>query len=357
MQWSAPAPPNEKGSIQIRNTCTVDNFLTGVTLFKKVQNADLSSCFPKDREHKNLVETLDLADRKQFNKAQVKYFRELEQMNESFLTLASTKAQLEEIEQRNQEIERIKEENAKIDIHNKNAERHNKNYPGRHPMEIKEYKQVPSPKQIAKPIPDLREEDLWGSICSRVHLKHRRGYDFSVKSSCSNPVCAHHQEREMIDYQVHLGHYMNREGGIQSIGDISQILTGDSHVCEGCKTGKWTDKKVEIAQGHWALSFDCASLKQENQSKAKQDILDKRLPDTITLRTRGKRSRKVCYGLATINLNDEGSHFISAHWIPSEREFVYYDGMGPGDKIRKLQRSDFFKPNRQLASVEYYKLK
>ena len=225
-------------------------------------------------------------------------------------------------------------------------------------MELKAAIKVPAKKTITKPIPNIEKNNLWGSLSSRVHLKHKKGFEFNILTSCSNRDCAHHQKALKEDYEVTLGHYMNRQGGVTSVAHIQEILLGDEFPCLGCNQGTRTDEALQVSADNWVLSFDCSSLTDENQKKAKVDILSGLLPETITTEKPPGSSMAEHYGLATVHLNDrEQGHFVSMHWVPSEKEFVFYDGLAPEPRIRKLHQTDILKQDRSIASFEYYKIK
>ena len=358
LKWSAPAPPNQKEGIQIKNTCTIDNFLTGLALFTELQNPDLILHFPDDQEHANLIGTLQLVKRKKYNQAQLKYYKELAEMNATHMALDSTKAELQEIKKFNKEVKRKQKQSEDIEKHNKMAQKHNNSHPDKPPMELKAAIKVPAKKTITKPIPNIEKNNLWGSLSSRVHLKHKKGFEFNILTSCSNRDCAHHQKALKEDYEVTLGHYMNRQGGVTSVAHIQEILLGDEFPCLGCNQGTRTDEALQVSADNWVLSFDCSSLTDENQKKAKVDILSGLLPETITTEKPPGSSTAEHYGLATVHLNDrEQGHFVSMHWVPSEKEFVFYDGLAPEPRIRKLHQTDILKQDRSIASFEYYKIK
>jgi hypothetical protein len=84
LQWSAPiknTEGREHSKEKAQNTCPIDNFLTALTIFIDQQNPDLISNFPKDDQHDNLKEIIQLCQKKEFGRAQLKYYKDLEEIN------------------------------------------------------------------------------------------------------------------------------------------------------------------------------------------------------------------------------------------------------------------------------------
>ena len=123
--------------------------------------------------------------------------------------------------------------------------------------------------------------------------------------------------------------------------------------CRGCNQGTINQKDYIITNSHWALSFDATTLNYDKREKVKIDILNGKIPDTITINN--NLGEPNIYGFASITLLEPG-HFVSAYYMPSRGEFVFYDGM-PTTRIKKLHSLDLMDEDRKLYSVDYFRLK
>jgi hypothetical protein len=133
---------------------------------------------------------------------------------------------------------------------------------------------------------------------------------------------------------------------------VEKVFGGFKRKCKQCKTGDATVRKFEISENQWGIIFDGEHLNEAAHEKLKHEILSGKLPETIKV----KKGYK--FGLSSVILNDAHTHYVSAHWVPQEQAFVFYDGMKqPSDRIRKLHHSDLFQTNRGIAALEYYRLK
>lgn len=342
--WSARPDRTDRSSDSkvINNTCPVDSFLTYSTMFNKEQNKDLQSYFEGDQQSENLVETMRLVKEQKFNAAQVKYYDELKKMNDDHMKKDFVKQQVEAQRKQREALAIVQKQNEEIDRYNDEGKK--KKIKGFVPKA-----RVASPvvETITKPIPQLREDDMWGSADERVNAKHYEGFKIGIKSQCNNLQC--HLNHESINYDKHYDMLELRD--VTKIGDV--ITKGQEYPCPACKYGSFKESSFILDEKNWALSIHINNLAVGSPEliQAKKDIHNLKIPRTITMPD-GKQ-----YGLAAVNFSEAEYHFTSAIWIPSAGEFVWYDGMDKTKKIRKCNfQTDFMKPSRYIDSVEYLRL-
>ena len=94
VQWSA-SPPKDQNGVTIDDTCPINNFLTGLVLFEALQNPRLTECFPRDPQHNNLRDTMHYLQKKEFNKAQVKYYNECKEINDKWLEIEENQLKIQ----------------------------------------------------------------------------------------------------------------------------------------------------------------------------------------------------------------------------------------------------------------------
>ena len=352
VRWSAP---QEKDGEQMINTCPIDNFLTAVIIFECEQNENLKLSFPRhDEEHIHLKESLDLIKRKQYNLAHTKYYKECKKMNDDFEARTQTREEMKAMTEHNKKVKEAKKKNKAIRARNAKIKEYNE----KHPKDQKPYEdEEPEEREMSVklPIDDLRKKnDLWGEVFTHVHDKHRQGFEVTRQHSCSNPECSNSYDRVDYNTAINLGFYLNYDNNLNGVEDLQKMTMAFEQACRECNDGVTTQKDYTAAKDHWALSFDATSVTMEKREKVKIDILKGKLPDTITIKnTKSPRGHNV-YGLASITLR-EGGHFVSAHYIPSRGEFVFYDGM-QDTRIRKFHPSDLMDESRELISVDYFRL-
>ncbi len=361
VQWSAPkaAPDSEK----IGNTCPIDNFLTGVMVYEGLQKPDFLETLPDREENKQLRDTIQLCKEGKFNEAQYKYYKECVDINERFLQRDDIKKKIDQINANKKECEKIEAYNKEVDKHNKKAKEHNEKNPGLPPMVLKKKKDAPTEIVIAKPIPNLRKNNLWGTHDSRVITKHKKGYEFEMTSSCQNPACSNNAPKTNTEADLQVGHLMctRRDPTTRDINTLSEMKDfvngGTARVpcgLRGCKEPV-VMSDFRVKEDNWAIAFDCTELPNDKLHQAKKDILNKEIPKTIQVKTTTGEERT--YSLATITLNEPEYHFTAIHYVPSEDEFVFYDGIDKVARIRKLHQTDLLKEGRLLNTIEYYRMK
>ena len=361
VDWSACRPPGEAGLI-IKNTCPVDNFFTGLLFFEGLQNPNLIEYFPKDAAHDDLRDTMAFLRRKEFNKAQVKYYNECEKLNEEYFKDKEHIKMQKLASQRDKEIKKIEKQNADIEKKNAKAREHNERYPTKAPMTYEPEVPLPSRIIVGSPIPSLGQNDLYGDISDRVILKHISGFQFYHTASCDMPTCVHHNVRSDLSYLVQIGPVMNRrpgeEGRLENISDIDKLLEGTRSHCGGTCGGIQTAEAITVTKDNWALAFALDNLNADSMYQTKLDILNGKLPKTLEVKVHGSDEKRL-YGLATVTMNHSRNHFVSLQYIAPEGEFVYYDGIGRKNqpRIRKVHRVDLFTTDRMLNSVHYFRLK
>jgi len=350
VRWSEP--PGNKGELMI-NTCPVDNFLTGLTIFTNEQNADLLGFFPDDDQHRNLKDTLDLVGRLEFNLAQTKYYKECKQLNDDFLALPDTKQQIKEAADHNKKIKEVQKRNKPIRERNAKIAEKNKSNPNGPQKPLEPLEKEEPLKSVALPIDKLPPKfNLWGEVYTRVHDKHKAGFQVTKFYQCSNPTCSNHNETTDTMAFVQTGPYLNYDNDLNGVEDLQQMIRPFEQLCRECNQGMSTQKDFVATKDTWALSFDFASVNVDRRDRVKIDILNGKLPDTITINN--DIGEPQIYGLAMMTMQD-GGHFVSAHYIPSRGEFVFYDGM-KDPRIRKFHPSDLMDENRKLTCVDYFRL-
>ena len=232
---------------------------------------------------------------------------------------------------------------------------HNKKHPDApKPLEVLE--PVPQERWLNLPIPELLPNlDVFGEAFERVNSKHKAGFEVGLLNRCSNPACGKHLTTLYEYNQIGLGHYLNAPHDFNGIEDLEKMTTKNlQHHCIACELqGMITQEDFIIQDTHWALSFDSTSLMEHLRKQAKIDILNGKLPDTITIKNTSGEPH--VYGLASVTLQEQ-NHFVSALYLPSRGEFVFYDGI-PATRIRKLHSSDIMDEGRTLYSVDYFRLK
>ena len=351
MEWAARAPPGQE---QVTNTCPIDNFLTGVSIFTNEQNPDLEQFFPDDKEHRNLQDTLKLVRNKEYNKAQTKYYNECKEMNDTFMAKPENIKLAKEIKENAKQIKDAKKRNKEIEATNKKIAEVNKKHPRHKPVPMEKLVPVPQEMVMKKPITALEKDcNLWGETFTRVNDKHLTGFEVIKINSCSNPDCSEHNESTHSITPIELGPYINPDNNITGIKDLQEITSALEQPCQECNLGLSSQKDFVVTEENWALSFNATSISEEKRHEVKRDILNGKLPDTLTIKNMDGREQ--VYGLASLSLQD-GNHFVSAHYIPNRGEFVYYDGM-TRPQIRKMHPSDLMDPERKLNSIEYFRLK
>jgi len=350
LQWAARAPA---GTEQVTNTCPVDNFLTGLSIFTNEQNPDLEKFFPDEQQHDNLKETLRLVRNKEYNKAQTNYYNECKEMNDSFMARPENIKLAKEIKENAKLIKEAKKKNKDIEATNKKIEEVNKKHPKHRPAPLEKLVPVPPERVMKKPITALlNDTNLWGETFTRVNDKHLRGFEVIKVSSCSNPDCSNHTESAATITPIELGPYINNDNNITGVNDLQLVTQAMEQQCQECNLGLYSQKDFVVTEDNWALSFNATSIDVDRRHEVKCDILNGKLPDTITIKN--TEGNEQVYGLASISLQD-GNHFVSVHYIPNRGEFVYYDGM-TRPQIRKMHPSDLMDPERKLNSIEYYRL-
>ena len=352
VRWSAP---QEKDGEQMINTCPIDNFLTAVTIFEYEQNENLVFYFPShDEQHENLKDTLEHIKRREYNLAHTKYYKECQKMNDDFEARTQTKEEMKAMAEHNKKVKEAKKKNKAIRARNAKI----KEYNDKHPTDQKPYEKEEEEEQemsVKKPIYDLRKKnDLWGEVFTHVHDKHLAGFEVKRVHSCSNTACSNHNEKEDDITPILLGPYLNYNNGLNGVEDLQKMTMAFDQACSECKGGVTTQKDFTAGNEHWALSFDATSIYVDKRDQVKIDILKGKLPDTITINNPKSPQGHNVYGLASLTLK-EGGHFVSAHYIPSRGEFVFYDGMEQ-NRIRKFHPSDLMDEARQLISVDYFRL-
>jgi hypothetical protein len=349
--WSAP---QVSGGEEMINTCPIDNFFTALAIFLEEQNADLEDFFPLDDEHQDLRATLELLRRRQFNLAHTKYYRECMKMNEEFLARPETKELEQDIKDNNKRHKDALKRNTAIKARNAKILEHNKKHPN-DPKDLEKEEDIPEKKVLTLPIPELSPKNsLWGEVFQRVHDKHVAGFEVSITTSCSNPACGRHPETTNEVRHIVLGDYLNYPNDLRGVEDLQKMTMAFEQPCRGCNAqGIITQKDYFTYAEHWALSFDATTLNYDKREQLKIDILNGKLPDTITLKD--PRGEPAVYGLASVTLEQKG-HFVSTPYLPSRGEFVFYDGMAT-PSIRKLHPSDFTNDIRKVYSIDYFRLK
>lgn len=295
LQWSSPAPT--RGGRYISNTCTIDNHLTALVIFESLQNNDLYSYFPNDKSHDQLKSTLQLIKNGKYNDAQVKYYDELKKFFENLPASDS-------------------------------------------PMEVA----------------PIKTNDLFGSIDDKFIFKHKEGFKFRKTSTCSNISCESKVDLEASE--INLGFYFNDPsslGAIQGLDKLPEVFGGFQKKCRTCTSGTLTSKKIILSEDQWCIHFSTLDLKGDASDRIKSDILNDKLPKTLVCQAEGEK--EVRFGLACVVINEPQYHNVSLQWVPSAGAFVYYDGMARDGRIRKFHSSDLFKSNRQLHSINYFRLR
>ena len=352
VKWSEPV---QTGFEQVINTCTIDNFLTSLAIFTHEQNCEIENFFPDDEQHKHLRDTMDLVRRKRFNQAQTKYYLECKDMNDEFAALPENRDQAKVIEESNKQRNAVIKKNTDIKKRNAKILEHNKKHPDApKPLEVLE--PVPQERWLNLPIPELLPNlDVFGEAFERVNSKHKAGFEVGLLNRCSNPACGKHLTTLYEYNQIGLGHYLNAPHDFNGIEDLEKMTTKNlTHSCVACQLqGVITQEDFVIQDTHWALSFDATSMMEHLRKQAKIDILNGKLPDTITIKNTSGESH--VYGLASVTLQEQ-NHFVSALYLPSRGEFVFYDGI-PATRIRKLHSSDIMDEGRTLYSLDYFRLK
>jgi hypothetical protein len=212
-------------------------------------------------------------------------------------------------------------------------------------------------KHVKLPIDDLLpKNDLWGEVFTHVHNKHAEGFKVERKVSCSNDRCTIHQELTTEDNSIIVGQYLNVLNDINGVEDMQKMVLANEVPCTACNLqGMATQKDYAAKTFTWAVSFDFSTVEYEKLEQVKVDIVNGKLPDTITMKNPYAPDGQQLYGLASITMRDGGNHFVSAHYIPSRGEFVYYDGI-KNPRIRKFHPSDLLDEDRELMSVDYFRL-
>lgn len=341
--WAEPPPSTVKpaNALRIINTCPVDNFLTYSVMFEKEQNKDFNThLVNNDEQSRNLYETLNLVKRGQFNAAQVKYYKELKKMNDDFLQLEVTKNMKDIQKQQREEVKRVEKINAEIKKDNAAQKKKNKNFVP------KELLPLPVVETIRKPIPQLKENDMWGTVEERVNAKHAESFKLTYTTKCNNKECRLFKPSVETSYF----HDFINEFDVSKIGDF--VTKGQERVCDACNNGFLTTSPLQLDENNWGLSIHLSRFQpgSEEMYKAKADIYNMKVPQKITFQD-GKE-----YGLAAVVFSERENHFVSAIWMPSAGEFVWYDGIDSTKKIRKCNfQSDFLK-DRSITSLEYLRL-
>lgn len=341
--WSEPPPSTVKPADEMhtQSTCPVDNFLTYTPIFEKEQNKHFRSHLQDDTQSKNLIETLNLVMQHKFNAAQGKYYNELVQINGDFMELDSTKKAVETQNAQRPEYDRVKKINDQIK--KENAKEKKKNPDG---FVEKPLEKTPPLLTIRKPIPQLQEESLWGTIEERVNAKHRKSFTVSFETSCDNDECRLHP----VNTETHLFHDIIQEKDVSKIGKI--VTEGQERQCDACFVGTMRISALHLPEENWGLSIHLSGIAQgtEDLDRAKADIYNMKIPQKITFKD-GKE-----YGLAAVTFAAVENHFTSAIWIPSAGEFVWYDGIDRTKKIRKCNFQADFMRNISINSLEYLRL-
>lgn len=342
--------PTGRDQERITNTCTIDNFLTGVNIFTHQQNPQLSSFFPDDQQHRNLKETMASVERKEYGKAQRQYYEQCQEMNEKFLALPDTKKMANEIKEYNKTVKEVKKRNKAVKERNKKIEESNTKNPHAPPQPLEPLEVESTERQLQKPITQLLKNNLWGEAFTRVNDKHLKGFQVERISSCSNMYCPKGGETRKSISPIVVGTYINDDHA-RGVEDL-QAITEEMHLpCDGCSDME-TQNCLVAPKDHWALSFDLSSVSFDKRDKVKADIANGKLPDTISLKN--SDGGQNVYGLASVTLQDK-NHFVSLQYIPSRGEFVFYDGMEK-TRIRKMHPSDIMDAERKVYSVDYFRL-
>lgn len=341
--WSEPPPSTVKqaDAIHIGSTCPVDNFLTYATVFEKEQNKHFNSHLQNDTQSRNLHETLKLVKQQKFNAAQGKYYNELVQINADFMDLDSTKKDVETQKAQRPEYDRVKKINDQIQKDNDKEKK--KNPAGFIPKSLE---RVPTLLRIKKPIPQLRDDSMWGTIEERVNAKHRDSFTVTFETSCDNDQCQLHP----VTAHSNLFHDIIAEKDVSKIGNI--VTEGQDRLCDACNTGTLRTSPLYLPEDNWGLSIHLSSIAQgtDELDQAKADIYNMKIPQKITFQD-GKE-----YGLAAVTFAEIENHFTSAIWIPSAGEFVWYDGLDRTKKIRKCNFQADFMRDISINSLEYLRL-
>jgi len=296
---------------------------------------------------------LRLVRNKEYNKAQTNYYNECKEMNDSFMARPENIKLAKEIKENAKLIKEAKKKNKDIEATNKKIEEVNKKHPKHRPAPLEKLVPVPPERVMKKPITALlNDTNLWGETFTRVNDKHLRGFEVIKVASCSNPDCSNHTESAATITPIELGPYINNDNNITGVNDLQLVTQAMEQQCQECNLGLYSQKDFVVTEDNWALSFNATSIDVDRRHEVKCDILNGKLPDTITIKN--TEGNEQVYGLASISLQD-GNHFVSVHYIPNRGEFVYYDGM-TRPQIRKMHPSDLMDPERKLNSIEYYRL-
>jgi hypothetical protein len=261
-------------------------------------------------------------------------------MNDDFLLLEATKNLKDIQKEQREELKRVNKINAEIKKENAAQKKKKKNFVP------KELLPLPVVETIRKPIPQLKENDLWGTVEDRVNAKHAEAFTFSFSNQCNNENCKLYQPSiETANYHDYINDF-----DVTKIGDA--VTQGQERVCDACNNGFLQTSPLQMDDNNWGLSIHLSRFEpgSDEMYKAKADIYNMKVPQKLTFQD-GKE-----YGLAAVVFAEREHHFVSAIWMPSAGEFVWYDGLDSTKKIRKCNfQSDFLK-DRSITSLEYLRL-
>jgi len=283
---------------RVKNTCPIDNGLTGLVIHKMSRHPEILDTFPKDDAHEALKEAISCLEEKNSYKAHQTlldmYQRRKEKVQES-----------SEYKKHQEKLKEVEKKNAKITAQNKKKAK-------------KDWKPtIPEPKtDLILPYGniDLKRKCLFGEHSVLWSETFQKGCTFIFESNCSD--CNH--PVSFTDTSVPLTP-INMDDTVSNFIEKT-TKEGYDFPCTHKKCqGQRHLNPIQADGNPWMLTIDLQTLPESHHATFRNEIISGTLPKTLEISGN-------TYQLSHIVLNIPRVHFVSIHHDPKTNRWAYYDG-------------------------------